>query len=283
MIKQEEFYGVTVDLVGQTKVTGSSFLTDSLASAVLSRQLEKDHSGVAKFLPDRIHFSRTTSGKIRIYRREVPYNDVLKIYVFPNKPDIFMLCTEGDYEGGRLYQSFRCHNAMDLQTVRRMIYGDANFTARSQIVGGDYYVDRRPGSAVYVEAPRPVTYVKEYLPPPRSPSPTYVERIQTVQRERTPSPVPVRRVSVVQKAVPSPQTVYVQRAQEPVVVRRVRPAEPVVAETVQVQREPSPMFVRRASYVSRPASVVYVDDGPAVEESGPFVLKRVSRVLPSAT
>lgn len=280
MIKQEEFYGVTVDMIGQTKVTGNCFLTDSLASSVLSRQLEKNYLGVAKFLPDRIHFSRTSSGKIRIYRREVPFSDVLKIYLFPNKPDIFMLCTEGDYDGGRLYQSFRCHSPGDLQTIRRMIYGDGNFNARSQVVGNEYYVDRRPASAVYVEAPRPVTYVtKEYVAPARSPSPTYVERVQTVQRERTPSPIPVRRVSMVQKA-PPPQTVYVQRQPEPVVVRRVRQPEPIVQETVTVHREPSPVIARRASYVSRPASVVYVDD--VIEEPGPFVLKRVSRVLPSA-
>ncbi|KAF6769905.1 hypothetical protein AHF37_12029 [Paragonimus kellicotti] len=292
--RQDEFYGVTVDVIGQTKVTGQNYLTDSLASSVLNRQLEKQlEPGVAKFLPDRVHFSRSNTVGQKSYRRDVPYSDIKKIYTFPSKPEVLMLCVEGDYPGGRIYQSFRCRSTNDLGTIRRLISGEgmegsrANYVPASNMV---YAVEPARTTVMY-EQPQYTYVTKEYSQVPRTPSPVYVERVSAAPRERTPSPVYVRRMQTVRtvptpvpvpQPAPPPQTVYTrpvyvtEAAPEPVILRRVQKQETVMerAPVVYTQPEPSPVIVRRQS-VTRPASVVYVEDAPVQEES--VLVQRVVR------
>lgn len=277
--RRDDNYGVTVDVIGQTKVTGQNFLTDSLATSVLNRQLEKQlDPGIAKFLPDRLHFSRSNMVGHKAPRRDIPYSDVKQVYTFPTKPELFMLCIDGDFPGGRIYQSFRCHGAKDLVTIKSMIQGETTDARRTYLP---------VANLLYAVEPQ-YNYVNQA---PRTPSPVYVER--TV-RERTPSPVYVRRVRAIPEQQPQPpppppqQTVYsrpvymTETTPEPVILRRVQKQEtiPERAPTVYSQLEPSPGIVRRSSII-RPASIVYVEDAPVHDDPGSLVLRRRTRVPPT--
>ncbi|CAH8513654.1 unnamed protein product [Dicrocoelium dendriticum] len=285
--KHDYTYGVTVDVIGQTKVNGPNYLNESLANSVLYRQLEKGLApGVAKFLPDRVHFSRATMGAQRLYRRDIPYDDVRRIYTFHHKPDHFMMCFEGENEGCRMYQTFRTQNNADLNTIKGMIYGVQGRYNRSFERDHDY-LDAHATNVVFsTEPPRPAVVIEQphynYMASARTPSPLYVERVTTV-REQTPSPVYVRRKSTIRNNVPPPptpaptvvqtQTTYARSAQtfanepdpDPVILRRVdRPLETVTQEAY-LDHPPSPVVVRRT--VGRPASLIFVDDAPAHEET----------------
>ncbi|KAA0185683.1 putative Liver stage antigen 3 [Fasciolopsis buskii] len=245
---------ISADIVGHTRVHGDEYLTDGLANSVLRRQLEKNQiEGQAKFQSDRIRYSSGNSSRRSENSGALYYDDVRKVYTFPNQPSMVMLAID-DLDDGKIYQTFRVGSANDVDRIKRHIK-DRRRGRRSS----SRHRSRRESPDRYGYEERSYTRVsKVYRPVSRTPSPVYVETVQQVQS--VPVVERVETVPVVERVETVP---VVERIETVPVVERVETV-PVVE---RIERAPRVERVEAVPVVER------VETVPVVER-----IERVSRM-----
>ncbi|VDP79896.1 unnamed protein product [Echinostoma caproni] len=285
---------VSADVVGHTRVHGNEYLTERLANSVLNHQLEKNRpEGHAKFLSDRIHYSKDSPTYYQDGSRDIYYDDVRKVYTFPNKPNLIMLAID-DPGNGRVYQTFKVANPDEVSRIKRRVYDGrrGRYARENGYEDPEYRRSSRSYRRRSSRTPSPV-YVETLAPVQSVPVMQRVQQVPVVERvETVPVVERVETVPVMERIETVP---VVERIERPQRVERVQPV-PVVerVETVpvieRVERTPVMERVQRVPVVERVETVPVVErveTVPVMEriETVPVVERierpqRVERVQP---
>ncbi|KAK4475191.1 hypothetical protein MN116_002272 [Schistosoma mekongi] len=76
----------------------------------------------AYFLLDRIRFQQKQFIGIKPFRKEVIYREIKHFFIFPNYPELFMICIIDESKHKRSYELYQCINYNDVCTVCNLTY-----------------------------------------------------------------------------------------------------------------------------------------------------------------
>ncbi|CAH8627429.1 unnamed protein product [Heterobilharzia americana] len=122
--RQVLFFECSMDFIQQTFLRKSEKFNEQRATQLLEKYKQR-HRKIkcsAYFLIDRIRFKRKRPIGIRPFRKEVIYREIKHFFVFPNYPEVFMICIVDENKNRRSYESFQCANSDTVSTVCCLTY-----------------------------------------------------------------------------------------------------------------------------------------------------------------
>ncbi|VDP97738.1 unnamed protein product [Trichobilharzia regenti] len=122
--RQVLFFECDLSCIKQTFLKRSEKFTEQRANHLLEKYIQKHRKTrcTAYFLIDRIRFQRRRPIDIRPFRKEVIYREIKHFFVFPNYPEVFMICIVDENKNKRSYESFECTSSDIVSTVCGLTY-----------------------------------------------------------------------------------------------------------------------------------------------------------------
>ncbi|CAH8564161.1 unnamed protein product [Schistosoma turkestanicum] len=122
--RQVLFFECDLQLVKQTFLKNNEKFTEQHATHLLEKYIRRRRKSkcTAYFLTDRIRFQQRKVIGIKPFRKEVIYREIRHFFVFPNHPEVFMICIVDENKDKRSYELYQCIDYNAVGTVCNLTY-----------------------------------------------------------------------------------------------------------------------------------------------------------------
>ncbi|CAI2735093.1 unnamed protein product [Schistosoma spindalis] len=124
--RQLLFFQCHLKLIKQIFIKNNEKFNETNANYLLNKYINKYRKlkCIAYFLIDRIRLKRYKNLiYIKPFRKEIIYRDIKHFFIFPNYPQLFMLCIIDEYNNNKKsYELYQCINYNDVSVVCNLTY-----------------------------------------------------------------------------------------------------------------------------------------------------------------
>ncbi|CAH8673127.1 unnamed protein product [Schistosoma bovis] len=130
--RQLLFFHCHLKLIKQIFIKNNETFNETYANYLLNKYLNKHRKSkcIAYFLIDRIRFKQYKNViYIKPFRKELIYREIKHFFIFPNYPQLFMLCiinennhNNHNHNNKKSYELYQCMNYNDVSTVCHLTY-----------------------------------------------------------------------------------------------------------------------------------------------------------------
>ncbi|CAH8650882.1 unnamed protein product [Schistosoma intercalatum] len=128
--RQLLFFHCHLKLIKQIFIKNNETFNETYANYLLNKYLNKHRKSkcIAYFLIDRIRFKQYKKViYIKPFRKEIIYREIKHFFIFPNYPQLFMLCiinenNNHNHNNKKSYELYQCMNYNDVSIVCHLTY-----------------------------------------------------------------------------------------------------------------------------------------------------------------
>ncbi|CAH8602498.1 unnamed protein product [Dicrocoelium dendriticum] len=121
--KQLLFFETKVCILGRSTLRNDESYTQVKAEVLMNRFYDKRQSHCILYcLEDCLRFEKTKCMGMQPLRNFVKYKHIRHVFIFEDKPNVFMLCIDSGRSNRRTYEAFKCKRKEDVLALCEIIY-----------------------------------------------------------------------------------------------------------------------------------------------------------------
>lgn len=121
--KQLLFFETRVCILGRSMLHKDETYTQAKAEVLMNRFYDKRQSHCMLYcLEDSLRFAKTKFIGVQPLRNFVKYKHIRHVFIFEDKPNVFMLCIDSGRSNRRSYEAFKCKRKEDVLALCEIIY-----------------------------------------------------------------------------------------------------------------------------------------------------------------
>ncbi|TPP59926.1 hypothetical protein FGIG_08791 [Fasciola gigantica] len=140
--RQPLFFECHVCILGRHKLSADENFSLQKAEVVMNHLHKKRQSHCKLYcLEDRLRFAKSKVMSAQPMRNFVTYKAIKHIFIFREKPDVFMLCVDSGLANKRTYEAYKCKMKEDVLTLCEMAFKaskDPEFKLRNSVPLRDF-------------------------------------------------------------------------------------------------------------------------------------------------